>query len=471
MPPKVGRRPAAAALRGFRRPSRREPSPPQPTVRASLLEGKEVGVREVPLSEWETGRRLALKGVYWEEDCEFAGVLKALSLHDGIQELKMRLEGTKNESLLKWVGENPDKEVTVHLCGEDCGQTFSQDGYLHASLVKVVREGQASPWMSNLIGMAAVPEEDDLAVLRQREKEVLEKKRERNSSRRPRQKEKAARSSSSGKRKKKKRKKERLRADGKKALDSLFRNTGLDPRWKVRKRFKKMGRKAASRKTKKSVTSSTSSTSSSSTGSVDGEDLFGEELRVKKVWKRYPGVLAGSLVETMQEALLSTTGQLWEVNKEQLPPILSQYWKQHLAPRMTGPMKRECQTLAFLGDLLLQGQAAGALDVVGQRLKALEQSSQGIHFTIAQKIELVPQELTQITSNVETLEAGKLTREDAKVRQVGNRLWNSKGEEQKGGKGKDKGKNLELKGGGKGRGQGHQEEKRNQQNEDKGKKR
>lgn len=97
MPPKVGRRPAAAALRGFRRPSRREPSPPQPTVRASLLEGKEVGVREVPLSEWETGRRLALKGVYWEEDCEFAGVLKALSLHDGIQELKMRLEGTKNE--------------------------------------------------------------------------------------------------------------------------------------------------------------------------------------------------------------------------------------------------------------------------------------------------------------------------------------------------------------------------------------
>ena len=118
MPPKVGRRPAAAALRGFRRPSRREPSPPQPTVRASLLEGKEVGVREVPLSEWETGRRLALKGVYWEEDCEFAGVLKALSLHDGIQELKMRLEGTKNESLLKWVGENPDKEVTVHLFAE-----------------------------------------------------------------------------------------------------------------------------------------------------------------------------------------------------------------------------------------------------------------------------------------------------------------------------------------------------------------
>ena len=266
---------------------------------------------------------------------------------------------------------------------------------------------------------------------------------------------------------------ERLRADGKKALDSLFRDTGLDPRWKIRKRFKKMGRKAASRKTKKSETSSSSSTSSSSGGSLDREDLFGEELRVKKVWKRYPGVLASSLVETMQEALLSTTGQLWEVNKEQLPPILSQYWKQHLAPRMTGPMRRESQTLAYLGDLLLQGQAAGALDVVGQRLKALEQSSQGVHFTVAQKIELVPQELTQITSNVETLEAGKVTREDAKARQVGNRLWNSKGEEQKGkGKGKSEGKNLALKGKGKGRGQGHQEENWNQQkNEDKGKKR
>ena len=66
-------------------------------------EGREVAPRDLPVGAWQVGSRVVLtKCAYWEEQTQVAGVVKGLVM-DGTQvRLKLAMEGTRSEALVKW---------------------------------------------------------------------------------------------------------------------------------------------------------------------------------------------------------------------------------------------------------------------------------------------------------------------------------------------------------------------------------
>ena len=116
-------------------------------------------------------------------------------------------------------------------------------------------------------------------------------------------------------------------------------------------------------------------------------------------------------------------------------------------------MAREAQTVCFAQDLLLQGRISAACDVLTQRLKGLEQISGGGHFSVAQRLELVPTDVTLLSSPVDTLEASRLQREELRARTAASRPWEKRTEwEKRSEENRGKSKGKETKGKGKGKG-------------------
>ena len=169
--------------------------------------------------------------------------------------------------------------------------------------------------------------------------------------------------------------------------------------------------------------------------------------------KRFPGALTLGTLEMVQEALVSQSGQPWDIDRSSLPPVFSQHWRMNLTRKMTGPMSREAQTLCYLQDLLLQGKVATTCDTITQRLKSLEQMSQGTHYSIAQRQELVPTEVAVMTSPMESLEASRLEKEESRAKTAASRPWSRNSEwERRPEADKGKGKHKDGKGKGKPKG-------------------
>lgn len=122
---------------------------------------------------------------------------------------------------------------------------------------------------------------------------------------------------------------------GQKSLEAVYGQTGLDPapepRKKVLRRAKNLGKAKNKKKKKKKKSSSGSessgsSTSSSSGGSSDEDSgIFGEDTKLMKIWRRCPGALIAGAVREARQGLLTQSGTLWNVNQGELPPILTQY--------------------------------------------------------------------------------------------------------------------------------------------------
>ena len=87
------------------------------------------------------------------------------------------VEGTKNESLVKWSGSHPGVALEVDICQPGCS-LISKDGLLHCRVVQKVLDSTRAAWMSNLVA-AETPmgAEDELRRLRLREKELAKRKR------------------------------------------------------------------------------------------------------------------------------------------------------------------------------------------------------------------------------------------------------------------------------------------------------
>lgn len=150
---------------------------------------------------------------------------------------------------------------------------------------------------------------------------------------------------------------------------------------------------------------------------------------------------------------MNAQGQTWSQHVAELPPVGVHYYRSHVAHRMTGPMAREFLSLVYTLDLMVQGRIAQSADVITQRLKSLLSSNSGIHYSVSQRMELLPQDRAVPASLEETQEAARAVRQEELVMNrasKGGRTWGSPGasENSKGGKGKDgKGK--------KGRGKDH----------------
>ena len=51
------------------------------------------------------------------------------------------------------------------------------------------------------------------------------------------------------------------------------------------------------------------------------------------------GALTLNTLEQMQLAVVTTSGQMWDLDRSSLPPIFSQYWKLALQSKMSGPAR------------------------------------------------------------------------------------------------------------------------------------
>lgn len=337
MPPKIGRRPAAGPRvgRGVRRVAgvgaaakgrpglkakakagilrRRRPAGKTEEEEAAerkgeqelseaFARGDEVEGAAVPPSLWKSGQRVVVtRGVYWEEPVVLAGLIQGVLQDADGTTLKVEVEGSPTESLVTWAGLNPGRKMDIHLCSADCPK-MSREGLTHGFRVRQLVPSVQVGWMNNLVEVKrdARVEEDELRRLR----EVAEKRRGdgggAGEGRRGGQQDGETSSSSRDKKgkkrktKKKKESKEKVKIAGTKPLDQVFGNTAMDPKPDKRKSIRKRARKAAKRKGKRGDSSTSSSRATShESGSTSGEEgrLFGEEARVKMLWKRFPGAL------------------------------------------------------------------------------------------------------------------------------------------------------------------------------------
>lgn len=244
----------------------------------------------------------------------------------------------------------------------------------------------------------------------------------------------------------KRKEKDKKDIQGVKSLTEVFGRTGLDPRHGTRRKMLRRAKKVA----KKNSSSRSSTSGSSGSEGGEGSNIFGEEIRVKSVWGKVPGALTWGAISQMQTSLVRQSGEPWELTQDQVPPIFSQYWRQFLHPKMSGPMNREVQTICFAQDLLIQGRIAQACDVLTQRVKSLEQISGGSDYRISQRQELAPHEVSSLSTNVETLDASRLHREELKAKAASSRGgWERRKGDQDHWEVKGKGKNKDSKGKGK----------------------
>ena len=147
----------------------------------------------------------------------------------------------------------------------------------------------------------------------------------------------------------------------------------------------------------------------------------------KKIAERCPGVLTASSLATVQEQLLTSQGQVWDVDRRELPPLFLQNFRTPLGPRMSPAMRREALHLSFALDLGLQGRIPELMDVIGQRLKALEAQTAGRHWSVTVQFEVVPEEQGSVATALETEAAMKEAREAGKLRLQSGRAYGSTG--------------------------------------------
>eukprot|EP00435_Cladocopium_sp_Y103_P029073 s976_g7.t1 len=431
MPPKAKvllRRPAARAPRGLRRPAA-DPGDARDSQRPRTLLG------DLSVAELSRLTHVWIKrGLYYHQEVDVVGKLEGVRVSDGNIFIDLEVTGTKDERLLKALSGKVGKRLAVHVCPPDCGNVLTDEFLIHGREFQQV-DLTKDPWYTNLVGVAQADGEgeDEMARLREeldKRKAEAEKKgdrspkeREEKEKRKKEKKEKAKDSKAEKKEKKQEESSASLeRVPGKKDLSALFDGTGLDPNPRARRRVLQKARKMGKGKKKKKESSSSGSSSggSSSAATSSSRDvsggLFNSERKMKRVWRRYPGSLAATALVEARQALMTANGLIFDLEKQSLPPLATQFVRQHLAAGMSAPMLQEALTISTCLDGLLRGQVAWTADILGQRLKSLESLSRGTHWKVARQLELINSEPQSITGETEGLNAARAAREEERLR-------------------------------------------------------
>lgn len=414
--------------------------------------GAEVDLHQVPLDQFRPGSSLVItEANYFGAKVKAAGTVQRVEMVKDGSYLYLTLTGTDSEELLRAHGGRREQVFQAHLCPAGCGQQESGDHFLHALKG---RQGQAQEegWVTCLETGAGDQGEDELELLRKRDRELGRQRREEEgAAKEPKRKRSRSPSViSEGKDKKKKKKKERRKkedyADGRhaakavqKELGHLFGGTALDPKERVRRRVMRRAQRFAARKRgKRSTSSSSKGSSSSSTSSRDevvGSDgVFSEETKARALAEKFPGALAMETLLSMRRQLLTTSGEDGEEHTTR--PVALLYYRSVLSRRVSGPQARELLNLATAIDALLKGRPALTLDIMCQRLKAQEAVANGTAWAVAQKVELASSEAAALIARGELQTAQRESYLDARARWQAQSTSPAKGNQ----KGKEKGK-------------------------------
>ena len=277
-----------------------------------------------------------------------------------------------------------EADPSTSICGPACERQVWEDGLIHCSKVCQHLPGD-TPWERNLEVAPVEKERDDLERVRKEAASrgkgvgtVKEKpKKDRSSSPGT-----SGESKAKKKKKKKKKKKERLRIEAIKPLSQIFGKTGMDSDASIRRRFKKRAKKLSKKGKSKKEGDTSSSGSSDSSSTMDVQEdaitgLFAEQTAVQRMWHRFPGVLTAQLLQDIQRTMLLQLGTM-NASPDQLTPIVSQYVRQHLSTIMSPVVFREAAHWGACLDCMIQGRTAAAVDIMSQRLKALESLSKGM---------------------------------------------------------------------------------------------
>ena len=469
MAPKRARmaRPAAAV------PARRRP--------AAAVVAPGLRLIDVPAANLEAlGWIKLIKAKYYNREVEVVGRVANVSLEGGELYLELAVAGTKDDGLLRSLSGKPGRVLKVHVCKEGCGGALTDEFLVHADEYKKVTREEA-PWHTNLEEVAPPIGEDELEGLRRKAAEMAKeegrkespkrkkdrkKKKEKASGSKPSKKDDSSQASKErGKEKKRKPvdSEEEELENGQKSLKVVFGGTCLDPSRKSRQKLLQKAKKVGQSKKKKkkdgsSKGSDTDETiSSSSTEEIDEGGLFEGDRKMQSIWRRYPGALTASAAAETRQHLVAASGAVWAVDKSRVPPVFTRYARQSLVRMMPPAMAQEAITLGHVLDGLVQGKIASSCDIVAQRLKALEASSRGSHWTVSRQLELVKVDSMMIAEDEEARQAARRAREEEKLARLvaGSIRTYEGGSQGKGGKkGKDwrgkRGRHDEGQKGGKG---------------------
>jgi hypothetical protein len=251
----------------------------------------------------------------------------------------------------------------------------------------------------------------------------------------------------------------RARLAAQKPVRSLFGGTGMDPSEKVRNKVIKLAKKYVRKKGKRSSSGSGSSSESSRMALLEdeGDTVFQQAARVRGIADSYPGVLSFQALSQMRSNLMQGLGE--EDHTSSTRPVAVQYYRQVLQKKCSGGVARELLSLCATADFLVKGRVTQALDLVFQRIKSAESTLNGTHWTVSQKLELLPAEQATLTGVPEMKEAQKIAFEESKTRWMASLPEGRPSNGPKGsGKGKQSGKEGFRKGsdarkGGKAQGQ------------------
>ena len=406
---------------------------------------------EVPVLELAKESEVIIQqGSYFGAACRVAGVVKGLEVERDATHLILQATGTDSEGLLRHCTGQPSGSLRVHLCGADCGADRVSEDLIHAVTLRQAKAREdEDPWTRNSLSVEGGPG-DDLKDLRAKKKEleVEERKspgrkkrdKKRSRSRRSRRRSKRSRGRSVGRKKEKKEAAGRevapaerssssssskdVRLDGRrprgasvKTLQALFAGTGLDGKEKVRRRVARRARKLVRRKKAERSGSSSRSSSSGNDEDLDiGQDegFFESETKVQKVAEACPGALAARSLVSMRKVLLESAGL--DAEEQLVSPTAVKYFRQELQKKTSGPVSRELVTLCSAVDHLLRGRAAQAMDCMLQRVKSVETTIAGSHWSVSQRLELPPLDMQTIAPREEIISAQKAAAVDARSR-------------------------------------------------------
>ena len=400
--------------------------------------GKEQSISILPLSFWQFGEVYQFVGDYWGKQCNVSGRLEHITLGRGGYTATILLRGTDNPDLKAWAeschSSGFPPEGTVHLCPVGCPKLGLSQGGIHG--LTVVKEDAAASWALNIQSLPAEspsgvgPLEKELAELARPKGKLAE-----------------ARGG---------REKEAETGEDKASIRTgsrSFKGGPLDPTKTVRgilrrakKRKKKTGKKKRKKERRGGRGSSSSHTSestdtegNSSNISIDSQDSghpFREGHRVRQLARKYPGLLCRHALDEMGRILVQHGGE--EDNR--ILPLYQKYMRQHvLTQGATAGQKRELLTLAAIADRLIARDIHGSLDVVTQRIKAIEMVVGGATWPVAQNLELIPMDQERLAGVAEAQGAVREYRQETKAKRdmgKGKGWWDRDGK----GKWTEKGK-------------------------------